>query len=161
MNFTHWESKVAGRLGLSRDTMRALRAEHLVYLADWETISGRICLTEDAVGKIAAVLRLPPVAALPTVSTSETEKSAPSEATGTATRLLVWNAKMKNRRILEAYAAGTNPALRQNILRVRVKNADNFLRVGYDGKPMELPVVHVQADLYELVGPCPRKKGRW
>ena len=60
MNCTHWESKVAGRLGLSRDTMRALRAGHLVYLADWETISGRICLTEDAVGKIAAVLRLPP-----------------------------------------------------------------------------------------------------
>lgn len=161
MNFTHWESKVAGRLGLSRDTMRALRTEHLVYLADWETISGRICLTDDAVGKIAAVLRLPPVDAAPPISNAETEKSAPSEATGTTTRLLVWNAKMKNRRIIEAYAVGTNPSLRQNILRVRVKNADNFLRVGYDGKPMELPVVHVQADLYELVGPCPRKKGRW
>jgi hypothetical protein len=161
MNFTQWESKVAGRLGLSRDMMRALRTAHLVEHVDWLTISGRICLTEEAVGKIAAGLRLPPVADAATISTAETEKSAPGEATGTTARLLVWNSKMKNRRIIEAYAVGTNPSLRQNILRVRVKNADNFMRVGYDGKPMELPVVHVQADLYELVGPCPRKKGRW
>jgi len=41
------------------------------------------------------------------------------------------------------------------IIRVMVPKADNFK------KNMMLPCKQVQADLYELVGRCPRMKGRW
>jgi hypothetical protein len=60
-----------------------------------------------------------------------------------------------------AYKPGTDPAVPGNLLRVWVKSADNFRRMDGEGKPMEMPVVHKQADFYELVGPCPRRPGRW
>jgi hypothetical protein len=42
-----------------------------------------------------------------------------------------------------------------SILRVRVRNNSNFL------PGMEIRARRLQADLYELQGPCPRRKGRW
>ena len=163
MDFTHWESKVAGRLGLSRDNMRRMRSELLTEGADFITQSNRICLTAAAVEKIAAALRVP----APPVELTEAnpapvavvEKTIADAAIGTV-RLCVWR-QTKNPHIIEAFHPEKDPSHRSNIVRVIVKKAANFIRVGGDGKPMTLPARHVRADLYELLGACPRRKGRW
>lgn len=169
MDFIHRESHVAGRLGISRDTIREMRNAHLVEDADWKSVRNIICLTDVAAGKIAAALSLPaPATAVSPEKAAEmlvAEKDAATATTGAGLvdlieELCVWRLT-KNPHIIEAFAPGTDPMHRQNILRVRVKNAANFCRVGGDGKPMMLPARHVQVDLYELVGPCPRRKGRW
>jgi len=163
MDFTHWESKVAGRLGLSRDNMRRFRLELLTEGVDYITSSKRIHLTSSAVEKLATALRVP---APPAEATSAAEPDAaissadqPTPAIGTV-RLCVWR-QTKNPHIIEAFFPEKDPAYRVNIVRVIVKKAANFIKTGGDGLPMTLPARHVQADLYELLGPCPRRMGRW
>lgn len=148
MNFTHTESSVAKRIGLSRQAVRKMRGDLLVKDVDWAKSGSDVRLTDAGLEKLAknaalAVESLPPVAV----------------ADGAA-MLSVWRVT-RNPHIIEAFAPGTDPALRENIVRVRVKNAANFRRMGGDGKPMTFRAVHVQSDLYELVGACPRRVGRW
>jgi hypothetical protein len=73
----------------------------------------------------------------------------------------VWRANLPNRRIVEAYRQGMDPADRKNILRVKVRDATRFSKFDNTGLPMKIPAVHLQADLYEHVGPQPRRKGRY
>ena len=148
MNFTHTEASVAERFGLSRQAVRKMRADLLMKDVDWEKTRGEVHISDAGLEKLAknaalAVESLPPV-----------------EVAACASMLSVWRVT-RNPHIIEAFVPGTDPALRANIVRVRVKNAANFRRTGGDGKPMTFPAAHVQADLYELVGACPRRVGRW
>ena len=45
--------------------------------------------------------------------------------------------------------------LEEELLRVRVRENKNFV------KGMEIQCRHLQADLWEFVGRCPRSRGRW
>lgn len=150
MNFTHTEASVAERFGLSRQAVRKMRTDLLVKDVDWEKTRGEVHISDAGLEKLAknaalAVESLPPAA-------DSTEKGAAV--------LSVWRVT-RNPHIIEAFVPGTDPALRVNIVRVRVKNAAHFRRTGGDGKPMTFRAVHVQSDLYELVGACPRRVGRW
>lgn len=147
--FVHLENEVATRLGVNRPVLRALRGSLLVEGVDFGFEKNRAAFSDAGLVKLEAHFKLKlPAQPLP--------QSAPEPVT-----LCVWNHRLKNRRIVEAYLPGTNPQRRENIVRVRVRSAENFRKTGPDGKPMELLARHVQADLYELLGAVPRRPGRW
>jgi hypothetical protein len=139
-------------LGPSRNELRRLRGIHLQEGVDWVVEKRRVMWTLSGVEKIRRVLTLPP------------EKTAPDPACAVATALpapvtlLVYNARLVNRKMILAYAPGTDPADAKNILRVRVRSADNFMRFVH-GKPMEIKARLISGDQYELVGNCPRRRG--
>lgn len=146
------ESKLSFVLGPSRNELRRLRGIHLQEGTDWLVEKRRVMWTLTGVEKIRAVLTLPP------------EKTAPVPACAVPTglpepvTLLVYNARLVNKKLILAYAPGTDPGVPKNILRVRVRSSENFMRFVH-GKPMEIKARLVQADLYELAGQCPRRKG--
>jgi hypothetical protein len=146
------ESKLSHVLGPSRNELRRLRGIHLQEGLDWLVDKRRVVWTLSGVEKIRAVLTLPP------------EKTAPAPASALTpalpepVTLLVWNPRVTNNRIVMAYAPGTDPQDKNNLLRVRVRSSENFMRF-VNGEPMKLKARHIQADLYELVGRCPRRKG--
>lgn len=146
------ESKLSHVLGPSRNELRRLRGIHLLEGTDWIVEKRRVVWTLSGVEKIRAVLTLPPAQTAPETA-SALVVSLPEPVT-----LLVHNARLVNKKLILAYAPGTDPADAKNVLRVRVRSAENFMRFVH-GKPMEIKARHVQADLYELAGQCPRRKG--
>lgn len=173
--FAHRESHVAGRLGISRDVVRALRDKHLTQGVHWDYIAKKVQLTDEAVAILAQTHRIsltsiPPAEtpAAPPLHTAAHPAGKkplllgpPGDAAGLvamkhSVTLKAWRSPEGNTHILEAYLPGTNPMKRENIVRVRVKSNLNFVR------HMELPARLVQVpDLYELTRPCPRDRGRW
>lgn len=75
--------------------------------------------------------------------------------------LHVWRGRLPNKRIVEAFFPGKDPQDRRNIVRVRVRDNTNFVRVKPNGDPFDIPCRHIRADLYELARPCPRWRGVW
>jgi hypothetical protein len=171
------ETWLATRLGLNRDELRELRKRLLVEGPDFRLEKNRVIVSPAGEKKLRDHLQLPreaakaPPAAPPAAPGAGAEKSgpSPSEPAPAAARrdkeeivtLLVWRANLPNRRIVEAYLPGKDPTKWQNILRVKVKDAGRFNRYDNTGKPMALPAIHLQADLYQLAGAQPRRKGRW
>lgn len=146
------ESKLSHVLGPSRNELRRLRGIHLVEGVDWLTEKRRVVWTLSGVQKIRAVLTLPPALTAPDPA-GAVVAGLPEPVT-----LLVHNPRLVNKKLILAYAPGTDPNEPKNVLRVRVRSSENFMRFVH-GKPMEIKVRHVQADLYELAGQCPRRKG--
>lgn len=161
MDLNHFsipEADLPGMLGIGRDELRGLR-QHLADGVDWAFLKKQVRYTPDGVNRLRSILKLPlePVASIAEEpGLDDSKKTAPAEELVT---LLVWQ-RVRNSRILEAYLPGSDPAHRHNILRVRVRDSKNFVRM-VNGKPMELKARHLNADLYELATPCPRWKGRW
>lgn len=151
--FPHWESALPGKLGVkNRAHLRTLRAGLLPGI-DFAFVKKRVAYSHSGLEKLRAALTLPP------------EKTAP-EANGTHSEplpepvtLCVWKCQLINKKLILAYPADQEPRP-ENIVRVRVKTAEKFMRF-VNGKPMELKARLVQGDLYELATPCPRWKGRW
>lgn len=57
--FTIWESRLAGRLGVSRETLAALRKRGAVRQGeDWDFCAGRVCYAERSVSRITQHLEL-------------------------------------------------------------------------------------------------------
>jgi hypothetical protein len=146
------ESKLSFVLGPSRNELRRLRGIHLQEGVDWLVEKRRVMWTLTGVEKIRAVLTLPP----------EKTASVPACAVATAlpapVTLLVYNARLFNKKMILAYAPGTDPGEPKNILRVRVRSSENFMRFVH-GKAMEIKARLISGDQYELVGNCPRRKG--
>lgn len=148
------ESHLPATFGLNRNELRRLRQEYLNPDVDFRIEKKRVEWLPCGVEKIREILKL------------DVGKSAPAESVAQPAMLPepeilhVWNPRLKNKKILLAYRPGTDPNDAKNLLRVRVRNSDNFVRF-VNGKPMELKARHIQADLYELATPCPRWKGRW
>lgn len=81
------------------------------------------------------------------------KKNAPGEiATET---LLAWQPASKNPHLLTAYKPGTDPTNPNNLVTVHVKANHNFM------PRMKLRVRKTGENVYDLVGPLPRWKGRW
>ena len=86
------------------------------------------------------------------------EKTAPRiEFKG---KLLVWGVPGLNQRLIVAYVPGSEPENPLTLVSVFVRDNRNFLR------GMELPGpgrgLHRTAEMtFNLVGPCPRWRGRW
>lgn len=171
--FTHREAHVAGAMGISRDTIRDLRKKHLREDTHWAMDRGKVMLCDEAVRLLHEALRLATQTPAPAVNASQRRAQATALPAsrligpegnpgmllniqrGPEVILKAWHAT-RNTAILEAYHPGTDPSQRHNIVRVRVKSNENFVR------HMELPARLVQPpDLYELTRPCPRDRGRW
>ena len=144
------ESRLTGRVGLTRDELRAFRQKNLDAKRDWYLKKKRVVWTESGVEKLRAHI------AVPEIKTAPAQNAALPEPV----TLLVWKSNLTNKRIVLAYKPGTDPQRAENILRVQVRSSENFVRF-VNGKPMELKARHLQADYYELAGACPRRKGRW
>lgn len=148
------ESKLSHVLGPSRNELRRLRGLHLQEGTDWLVEKRRVVWTLSGVEKIRAVLTLPP----------EKNASAPAGAVVMSlpepVTLVVYNCRLRNEKMILAYAPGTDPNEPKNVLRVRVRSSANFMRFVH-GKPMEIKarLIEGYSDYYELVGQCPRRKG--
>ncbi|HEY0548165.1 MAG TPA: hypothetical protein VGF13_01110 [Verrucomicrobiae bacterium] len=170
--FTHRESAVAGRLGLSRDAVRELRNRHLREGEHFAHQHRRIELSDEAVTILAQACRTdcpPPGSAEPEpgVPRAVTEGPGLNKRTligwpdaageqGKEVKLKAWNSPEGNQQILIAYLPGTDPRNRFNQVRVRVTSNRHFV------KHMEVPARLISLpDLYECTRPAPRERGRW
>ena len=73
----------------------------------------------------------------------------------TTETLLAWQPSKKNPHLLTAYMPGTDPTNPNNLVTVNVKANFNFM------PRMKLRVRKAGVNIYDLVGPLPRWKGRW
>jgi|GEM_PF-1302735 len=141
------ECDVAERVGLARDLIRKIRQEKMTEGVHWILKKKRVFLSAPALKLLAD--RIDASIEPPTQEVSPEPANAKNEAV-----LCAWMSPT-NTRILEAYVKGTDPKKRENIVRVRVKSNINFTR------GLEFKAKHVQADLYDLIGACPRSRGRF
>lgn len=155
------ESKLAEKLGISREILQRFRASTLNKGVDW-SLEKRVVIYRPA-GLILAARHL---GEIPAESKKKSKKAAKID------RLKVINAP-RNRRIVFAVplnSADKNPKnsnpnkglrtittadLKQPLLRVRVRDNSKFL------PGMEMPVRHIADDVFELTGNQPRYKGRF
>lgn len=144
------EADLPGLLGCSREELTRLRQDMLTWGTDFILEKRRICLSTDALNRLLAALGLPLVVQPP-------EKIAvPSPDTVMALRMVpvavvtfkVYPARTLNPHIILATDGKT-------LVRIRVKSKENF-RGG-----MEVRCTHVQGDLYDLAGNCPRYPGKY
>jgi hypothetical protein len=156
IEFDRVEAHVAGALGISRDHIRYLRKTFLKEGEHWAYVKKRVMLSASALSILAQKKALP-------YPTTEFSEKAQGEAVA-AQRLLLpapfkgtlvaWSSP-KNTRILLAYFPGTDPNNRLNLVRVRVRDNQNFVR------GMEFKARHINEDLYDLEGSCPRWRGKF
>lgn len=151
------EQRLVTAIGTHRDVIRELRAA-LVEGEDWEMQANEVTYSEEGVRKVLGKLRvrLPEkrtrvpggmtMCALLAACVSDAELLHGAE---TATLTVTGLTRNKHLLLAEAAAGKTGP------LRVRVQSAEKFV-VG-----MEVKCRHVHDDLWELVGHCPRFRGRW
>lgn len=180
--FPVFEARLSELLGaVSRTTLRQLRKENLTVGVDWVHGDGeRVCLSLAAVEKLRAAILSASIekktAGGPSAEAGgaseqeakpedETEKllaamAHPSEIV----ELEAVRVNLLNRQLILCCLPGTPAAERQNVadlLRVRVRDAENFVVRDNHGRPFMVPARCIQGTLYELVGRCPRQKGKW
>jgi hypothetical protein len=149
-DFRHNETDMATRLGIPREALRQARQAHLREDEDWVKKGGQVHLTDAAYATLLQKLGLPSELPPPPKNVARCILHARPSAHGL------------NRMIVEATLPGGDPRDPRQLLRVRVKDRTNFRYPGADGKPMELPCVHLGGDLFEMVNKrCPRWPGKW
>jgi len=154
--FPFYEVRIADVLGLSREVLMLFRREHLARMEDWTKDGNHVVYTWGACGQalefftgtasqltdIAALERL---AAIPPVALLQ-KKTAPRLSKEVVTMKVA--ELYRNKRIIGARADG-------EVVRVRVRSSKNFV-IG-----MEIPVVQVEENLWDLARACPRRRGKW
>jgi hypothetical protein len=165
----HWESIIAGRLGISRDTVREIRERCLTEGVDWMREKKRVLLTDSGVARVAEAVKntapdAGPPEPVPEASAEKNAASGESSAVDGAVSCVddVPAAAEKNAAVkrLKVHKLVLNPRLilatdGAAVVRVRVPDCRNFI------KGMEFNARLIGGDLYELVGRCPRFRGRW
>lgn len=136
------EDFLATALGRPRTALAEMRGQFLLEGTDWARAARVVCLTESAAIKLAERLGLS-AADVPALY-GEQKPAAPVRVWA----FTVHNATLTNKHIV---LATDGP----NIFRVRVKSNVNFR------KGMAISCTHVQADLFELHGNCPRFPGKY
>lgn len=168
------ESSAAGRIGIGRDHIRALRQQFLTKDVHWTLWKNRVFLSDEAIQLLAHQKNLPipstdlgrpghdsdldAPAPLPTEKTRPGPITAANRLLPPASRvsgelcfLFAWHRPI-NTNILEARLNAADQS-REGVVRVRVRSNENFMR------GQELLARWIDADLYELVGHCPRHRG--
>lgn len=150
-SFTVKERWLVGRLGLSRDTLRDLRAKHLQEGTHWALQGNTVLLTEGAVEIIAGAAKIAAKDVRPLGLLTFPGWD------GVNVILKVWRTFPRNPSIMECYYRDRDPRDRRNIVRVRVKDTSNFVQ------HMEVParLIPGHSDFYECTRPAPRSRGRW
>lgn len=141
--FPVWESKLVGRLGLSRTFLMKLRDQHLTQGVDWIKKGRRVLLSPVAVDKLRRVMDLP------------AEKRALEEpyALPAPPERKIYTLKVYRKVISHPNMILATDDV--NIFRVRVKTKTHFL------PGMEIRCEHDHQDLFNHVGNCPRFRGRY
>lgn len=140
------EDALALEFGLTREAIASLRREHLEMEVDWRLISKKVWLAPGGVEKLRARLGCPE---------SSAEKNGHGEAPGAPAEpvLLVVRSIPRNVHIVVCEKKDGDGAL----VRVRVRSNANFLP-GMELRALAHPDYR---DVFDLVGRCPRMKGRW
>ena len=140
------EADLAGFLGVSRGQLRDLRKKAPEKEGAWWRKEGRDTIwTPDGLYAACEAFGIDDAILRDIVDHGEDggqNPAIPDEVLVTVTGL------PKNLRILYADHEGEQ-------IRVMVNSSENFI-LG-----MEIRAKHLQEDLYELVGRCPRSRGRW
>jgi hypothetical protein len=143
-----WESKVAKQLGLSRERVRELRAEHLTA-EDWITKGNAVVYTQRGLEKITAA-----AGAGAEAPAEEPVKAGPPEVA----RLVVRKVCGNKRVMLALRVVADRPLCERGsepTLVVRVKDNACFMA------GMEFDAVAVGDGSFQFTGRLPRRKGRW
>jgi len=145
-DFPWLEAVLAKNFGLSVHVLAQLRYANLLEDEDWVRVKNRVRYSTLAARKTGldilglTEVDLPWLAVVPVEPPTHVFK--------------VYSVRVPNPFILLA-TSGNGPTGSPVLLRVRVKTKTNF-RPG-----MDVRVKHVAADLYELVGHCPRTPGKY
>jgi hypothetical protein len=140
-----FEGDLALELGLSREAMALLRREHLEEGTDWILNLKKVWLAPAAIEKLKEKIGCPD---LPAQNNGHGE--APG-ANGEPISLIV-SSVPRNIHIVvcEKKEGGA-------LVRVRVRSNANFI-VGMELRGVPHPDY---SDVFDLVGRCPRQRGRW
>jgi hypothetical protein len=142
------EARLAGRLGLTRETLRGWRQRSMSEGEHFGVVGREVVYSVSGVQRLCELAELP-VDAFSFVWEAE-ERPEP-------VLLVVWRV-CTNSRIVLAHREGTKvgeDGEPVELLRIQVRENRNFL------KGMRVPAVHESEDVYVLQHACPRWKGRW
>ena len=152
--FNQKEEDVAKKLGLTRDVVRELRAEHLYQDEDFGKLGREICYAEDGVQKIKKVLKknAPPGVTLGDLSPMNI-KAGPNAANESVVILdaVVTEIYQGNHKYLGALLGGKD-------VTVHVFSNVNFT------EDMVIPgmrLTMINPLLFDFIGRCPQARGRW
>ena len=173
VGFPFIENHVRARLGLQKDEIRELRQMHLEEGTDWLLKKKRIWLAPTGVEKLLTTKGLGGEKRRPNAPTANADDDGALKAELSAAANSKKNTESKakpaeplklkvvqvcrNPHMIQACALTDNPVQPKKMVRVRVRDNQNFTR------HMEIPVTLVNGytDLYDLARPCPKKKGKW
>jgi hypothetical protein len=178
--FTIRETRLCAELELSKDRLRERRAYYLQEGKHWAIVDKRVQYSQ--VG--AEILRSTRAAVLPArgnknAATGDAapvrrpialllEKNPPPPAPlKFEGKLIAWAAPPRNRKVVICYFPGADPYNPMELVSLRVRDNQNFLRGMRipDDKPpgskVRVNAVKDSQDVFELMGPTPRWRGRW
>lgn len=162
MSECYGEERLAARLGVSRELLRTFRDENLTEGQQWTMAGREVAYSEAGVRMLLTHLG------------ARLREKRPQGPGGLTIQGLLEEARLEDatEAVDEKKAAGpvedelTVQALTRNgqivmatrgeeLVRVRVRESRHFV------PGMRMTCRHLQADLWELVGRCPRFRGRW
>lgn len=161
------EARLGAVLGLTRETMRRLRNEHLREGQDFTLDGNRVLYTEEAAGRVAELVKVGGRQLKQLLEDVPAPKKAPphheATITGDTVTLRVWKTYATKReegklvygKVLHAHFPDADPTEAANLVRVRVRSSEHYVR------GMEIPAVHLVEDLYQCARPDPRWRGAW
>lgn len=162
------EKTACARLGIGREHLRVRRDYFLAQGLHWELIENRVFYSAIGLQLLVGTRE----AALPAVSEKNAatparrpvallaEKSAPRLVF--EGKLLVWGMPGYNRRLLTAYLPGADPSNPMQLVTCLVQDNRNFLRgMALPGPGREVKAIPGREGQFELLGACPRWRGRW
>ena len=157
--FNVTEVDVAKKLGLSRDAVRKLRAEHLYQDEDFGKVGRDICYTEEVVQKLRQVLQKNTHGIKPGDLVPMSVKTEPAASDGPTViqDAVVTEVFHKNTQHLRALLGGRK-------ITVRVRNNANFIAgsVGNPGTVIPASKLAMRNPLlYDFIGQYPRARGMW
>jgi hypothetical protein len=136
------ERDLAGKLGVTRDVLRDLR-KRVLEAEDFAQQGRDVMIHADGVAKITGALA---------EKNGAEKKAVAIEIDDEESFVLLVHKLPPNRRIV---LAKKEEADDEQVMRVRVRDNGHFV------PGMRLRCRHLDGDLYELVGRCPRFKGRY
>lgn len=156
--YVHAEADLTSELGLARADVREVRSTQLEREIDWKHVRGAVRYTASGWAKLRSLLKISVGAtpAAPDLAPKNSDElappvpaaAAPPAPTAGEVRELVMVRTWRNPRIVQA---------RLGAVLVRVRVRDNAkLTVG-----MVMRCALVDADLWELAQPLPKRRGKW